>query len=409
MAPQQPQPRLGIQALGLAAALLLAACSAAPPAPDTAQSGSPAPSPAAVATGSPASATPAPATAIPAPATPAPDVAALFASQMASSSLELAGEVTGTMSVGNLAGDISGAMATQGEDSAMQMAISIPDVLETSSYQITVDGHRYESKDGGPFFEVPVPAEPDRFAATLSAAALAARDQGIVTRDGQELHHLFAANGPALTAADLGMTDPSMADASGTIDFYVRDDGSLAVLAVALSWTIATGGQSIPASMALDFSFRPDDVAVIGRPESVWSRFTSKQHAYTIGYPEDMRLIESTNAADADVFVYSPTQLATVIRERQPKAASGNLGAYTKAFIAATPCRLEVNEKASLAGRDVHLLACHRKVNGERLYFVWTLLIDGRNAYQVASVGPAGAEDDIRAFNEAQAGTLTLP
>jgi hypothetical protein len=405
------QGRHGIQVLALATALLLSACSAAPVPPGAAQPSAgptaalPTPAPA-----SPLAPTAAP-TAPPAAAqpTPAPDVAALFARWMASDQLDLAGEITGSMTLGNLIGDITGAMATRGADSAMQMTITIPDVLQTSNYQITVDGHRYESKDGGPFFEVPLQEEDDQFSATLAAAALAAEDRGIETRDGQQLHHLVPSTGSGVTAADLGMTDPSMANASGTLDFYARDDGSLAVLAVTLSWTMASGGQSIPASMELDFTFRPDDIAVIGRPDSVWTTFTSKEHGYSIGYPDDMRLIASTKAADPDVFAYSPTELATVMRERQPKAAAGNLGAYTRAFIAATPCKLEVNEKAFLAGRQARVLACHEKINGEKLYLVWTLLIEGRNAYQVGSVGPAGSEDDVRAFNEAQVSTFTLP
>jgi hypothetical protein len=405
------QQRRGIQVLAMATAILLSACSAAPGAPGAAQpSAGPTAAPPSAAPASPAAsaaAVAAPATA--APGTPAPDVAALFARQMASSQLALTGELSGSMALGNLTGDITGAMATQGADSAMTMTITIPDVLETSSYQITVGGHRYESKDGGPFFEVAPASDDGKFSATLAAAALAAEDRGIETRNGQQLHHLVPSTGSSVTAADLGMTDPAMADASGAIDFYARDDGSLAVLAVALSWTMASGGQTIPASMALDFSFRPGDIAVIGRPDTVWSMFTSKQHGYSIGYPEDMQLIASRKAANPDVFGYSPTQLATVMRERQPKAAAGNLGAYTRAFIAATPCKLEVNEKAFLAGRQARVLACHEKINGEKLYFVWTLLIEGRSAYQIGSVGPAGSEDDVRAFNEAQVSTFTLP
>jgi hypothetical protein len=54
-------------------------------------------------------------------------------------------------------------------------------------------------------------------------------------------------------------------------------------------------------------------------------------------------------------------------------------------------------------------VAYHDTVNGEELYFVFTLLIEGRNGYQVAFVGPKGYEADIVAFHETQLTTLVIP
>jgi hypothetical protein len=389
--------RAGSLLVIIASTVLVTACGAQPAATGAA---GPATTPAPVVTASP--------TATPSP-TPVADVSQLFTAQIANPQFEGAGPISGTMTIGNLEGQIAGAMQVKGGDSTSEIAIEIPNVLNSSSASIKVDGSEYTSTDGGPWFQSEDPGADKGLAGAIGVAALTARDTGIVTWQGQELHHIVPGNAGTITAADLGITDPSMASAAPTLDFYARDDGSLAGMSVALEWTVDSGGTQVPATMSLDFAFEENPTVSITAPDDVWAKYVSKQHAYAIGYPAGWQLIKAETAEDADVFGYSSTEFAIGLREAQPKAAKDNLDAYVRAFLKATPNKPEVNEATEVGGEAAWRVAYHDTVSGEELYFVFTLLIEGRNGYQVAAVGPKGYESDIVAFHELQLTTLEVP
>lgn len=386
--------RAGSLLLLLATAVLVTACAAQPAA-------TVAPEPATTPVAPSPTATPSP--------TPVADVSKLFTAHLINPQFEGAGPISGTMTIGNLEGAISGAMQMKGKDSTFEMTVEFPNVLASSSASIKVDGSEYTSTNGGPWFQVAEPGTDAGLANTIGVAALTSRDAGVVTKLGQQLHHMAPANAGTFKAADLGITDPSMADAEATLDFYARDDGSLAVMSVSLEWTVEGGAAPVPAAMTMDFAFDENPTVSIAPPADIWARFASDQHEYSIGYPADWQLIKAGTAEEADVFGYSSTEFAIGLRERQPKAASGNLEAYVRAFLRATPIKPEVNEATSVAGKDAWRVAYHDTVSGEDLYFVFTLLIEARNGYQVAFVGPKGAEADIVAFHETQLTTLVIP
>lgn len=383
----------------LVAALLVAGCGGSP-----AASAAPAPT---ATPGQTVAVTPPP-TASPSP-TPVADVSKLFTARIIDPQFEGAGQISGTMTVGDLEGSIGGTMQMKGKDSTSEMTIDIPNVINSTTATINHDGSEYTSTDGGPWFETENPAANPGLAGTIGVAALTARDAGIVTVQGQQLHHMVPGNAGTITAADLGMTDPSMADAKGTLDFYARDDGSLAVMSVGLEWTVDSGGTPVPAAMTIDFAFDENPTVSIAPPDEIWAKYTSKQHAYTIGYPADWDLVKAESDEEMDLFAYSSTQFAGGMRERQPKAASDRLDAYVRAFLEATPNKPEVNEATSVGGEDAWRIAYHDTISGEELYFVFTLLIEARDGYQVVFVGPKGYESDIVAFHEVQLGTLEIP
>lgn len=394
---------IGVPVQLVLATALIAACSGSPAttqAPPATPTGTPMP-------------TSAPPTAAPSPSPTAPaDVATLFASQLTDPAFEGTGPISGTLSLGNVEGTVTGALGVKGADSGFQLAIEIPNLLATSTYQIKVDGRKYVSQDGGPWFEVEDPSGSSGLSAAMDVAALTVTDAGIVTRGGQSLHHLVPANGGSVTAADLGMTDPSMADARGTLEFYARDDGSLAVMSMSLSWTATSGNTSIPATMALDFTFNQGDLAVIQPPDQVWTRYTSTRFAYSIGYPVEWQLYQAESDSDWDVFAYSASQYTAVARDVLPKSASGNLDAYVKAYIAlekqTSKAKPETNRATTVLGLDGRRLTYHRVVNGNDLYSIHTLLVRGRNAYQISTFGPTGYEQALDDLHQVQLTTMTL-
>jgi len=389
---------IGVPSLLILAAALAAACGGSP-----AASPSPPFSPAVTST---------PVVTL-SPSTSAPaDVARLFTARLIDPQFSGAGPISGTMSLGNLEGTISGAIGVKGANSSFQLAIEIPNVLSTSTDQLKVDGRKYESQDGGPWFEVESTSDSGGLGSVMSVAALTVTDRGVVTKGGQSLHHLVPANGGNVTAADLGMTDASMADATGTLEFFARDDGSLAVMSMSLAWTMTSGTTKVPAKMAIDFAFNKGDVAVIKAPDQVWTRYTSDRFAYTIGYPAEWERYEAASDTEWAVFASSSAQYTAVARDVLPKSASGNLAAYVEAYIAtekktssAVP---ETNAATTALGGSAWRLTYHRTVEGANLYSVHTLVVHGQNAYQVSTFGPEGYEQELDALHEVQLATMKL-
>lgn len=392
---------IGVPPLLVLAAALVAACTGSPVTTATLP---------ATPTG-----TPAPAVVTPSPSpspTPPADVAKSFTVKMVDPGFEGAGPISGTTSFGNLEGTVSGAIVVKGGDSSFQLAIEIPGLMSASAYQIKVDGKEYESQDGGPWFELEGTTDDGGLNAAMSVAALTVTDEGIVTKAGRSLHHLVPANGGSVTATDMGMTSPSMADAKGTLEFYAHDDGSLAVMSMSLSWTLTSGTTQVPATMAIDFIFDEGDGAVIVAPDQIWTRYTSTRFAYSIGYPADWELVEAASDSGWDLFSYSPAQYTAVTRDVLPESASGNLAAVVEAFVAnqkkASKVSPETSTATSALGGNAWRLTHHRTVDGLDLYSVHTLIVLGQNAYQVSTVGPSGYEQELRDLHELQLTTMTL-
>jgi len=383
-------------------ATLVAACAATSPSPSLTTAPSPSPVP-----------TPAPtATAPPRPsATPVPDVSAAFVKHLLDPGFTGAGPITGTMAIGPMEGTVSGSMAINGADSSMTMQMEFPGLYSASSSTISTGGRTFRSTDGGPWFEDEASGDtaPNPMQAAFAKAALHVEDRGIVTKLGRRLHHL-APSSLELTAADLGLGD-TLGAGTATIEFFARDDGGLAVLSIGATGQVDTGAGSVDAAMAMDFVFDGRAPASIAVPDAVWTRFTSKRLHYTIGVPPAWSVGPGKGKA-ADVFVTSAGEFTAILVERQPKGAADHLDAYVRAFVAAerksTGQRPDTNATMTLLGKPAHRLAYHETVNGDDVYFVVTLLIRGRDAYEILTLGPAGSEDEIEELHATQLGTFTL-
>lgn len=394
----------------IALTALLSACSApagAGPSADTATPGEVA-GPSAVAP-----------TASPTP-TPVPDVAKLFAAKIVTAGPIGGGPISGLMTIGALEAPIAGTMALDGQDSSLELVIAMPGGPTLRNAQITKSGRTYVSANGGPWFDTTgdeTSSDPNAFAQALGAAAVTAEDRGVVTKLGQQLHHLVPSSTTAITGAHLGMTDAAMKDAVGTLDFYARDDGSLAVLSFGLDWTIDAQGTPVEASMDIDFEFGTGPATTVAAPDDLWVRFVSDRLGYSIGHPDDWTVIEGETAEAADVVGVAEDQYSVIMKERRPKADSGDLDAYASAFLdaqeAAYGIKPETDDTVTILGEPARRLTYHELVdptdaNGGTVFTVYTLLIRGRDAYWIAFVGPTGAEDDVLTFHTAQTGTFEL-
>jgi hypothetical protein len=379
------------------AATFVAACGATPT--PTAPAATPAPIavPSPVRTSTPSS-------------TPAADVSGAFATKMLDRGFSGAGEITGTMKVGALAGTISGSMAVRGADATVDMRVEFPGVSSSSTAIVSTGGRTFKSADGGPWFEdLSDRAGTNPMQAAFAGAALRVEDRGIVTKLGRRLHHLVP-SGTALTAADLGLGD-NIANARATIEFFARDDGGLAIVSVEVAGEMDSGGGPVPASMTMDFALDGSAPDTIEPPDGVWTTFTSKRHRYSIGVPAGWTAFPGKGKSTIDAFGLSTIEFSAVGLERQPRGADG-LDGYVKAFIAAERRDLgdrpETNEGTRILGKPARELTYHRRIDGKAVFIVVSLLVRGRDAYEVLTVGPKGSEDEIRKTHYLQLGTFKL-
>lgn len=391
----------------------LTACTAAPASPQVAPTGSLGqPSPVRPMAADPPAPTPSP-TPWPTPnPTSAPDVASLFIDSLLDPDFGGSGPISGEFRAGAMRIPVKGTMAVQGGDSVTTISMVMPtgETIKTSS--ITADGISYTAEGEGPWFEVPSKsrANDPTFADAMAAAALSVKDVGVVEKLGMSLHRL--STNRTFTGQDLGMSDPSMRDAPVTVEFYARDDGRLVVLSTAMTWTMQTGNAALDASMTLDFVFDGDPAPIVP-PDDVWVQFTSKRFHYTIGYPSDWTAVMSKSDDRPDVMAASSDTFATVVLERQPKAAADDLDAYAAAFIDAQK-RLgagppDTDTTVTVLGAPCRRLTYRETHDGVEYFEVFSLVIRGRDAYQIGAISPVDQEADLLAFHELQVGTFALP
>jgi hypothetical protein len=373
----------------LATALIVVAACGAPATPQASPSASP----------SVAALSPSP--------VPTVDVAAAFGRKLVAG-LHGSGTISGAVSIGTLEFPVSGSIAIAGQDSQSTLVIQVPGQPQASS-NLSVAGKRYTSSQDGPWFEDSSPVNTSFASAFINAAATVA-DVGVETKLGRPLHHLVPKGGSSLTGEQLGMTDEAMRDATGDLEFYAQEDGTLVVLSMALAWTQTSAGAELPAKMQIDFSFDSAAAPTIAPPDDVWKRHTSDRYHYSIGYPTVWRVLSDTGAA-ADAIGASPTEFSFVLLEVQPKPLTDDLQAYVNAWTKATrksdtKLKFDIDESIMVGGRPAHRFAYHDRIQGNAVYSVFTLVIRGRDGYQIGLVGPKGQEAAVVSLHDIQLATF---
>jgi len=237
-------------------------------------------------TGSP-SATP---TASPSPE-PTTDIASVFVVRLSSPGFEARSDVSGTITLGAVEGTIEGEYLFSRGDYSSSLLLEIAGVSQQQN-ELSVDGERFTSSDDGPW--VRQDAQPDAGAQeeTLTevlAGIQSLEDAGEIEKFGRTLRQLVAADPVDLDASSLGLTDPSISDVAGAMEFYAEGDGTPAGFSIQVTWSQAVqSGTSVEAEMVLDFEFTDLDGPIeIARPEFVWIRFTEADAGFTVAYPED--------------------------------------------------------------------------------------------------------------------------
>jgi hypothetical protein len=225
------------------------------------------------------------------------DVSAAFLEVITDPDFSAKMEVDGTMEMGVTA-TLSGTITGSGDDSRSILTIDFAGTrIETES--IAVGGKAYTRTAPGPWLEVDAPSGgSDESSLTAWLQTLdTIEDLGVVTKNGQKLHHLSAGDEPVPPGA-LGLDATTFTDPEVLIDFYAEDDGTPAVFSIEGTWTQLINGVDFDVSFVMDMTISNVGSPIsIKAPVDVWTTYTSPL-GYTMSHPSEFT-VENREEYDA--------------------------------------------------------------------------------------------------------------
>ncbi len=259
----------------------------------------------------------------PAP-TPSPtpiDASAAFLEIIGDKDFSGAATVTGTLMVGTTPGTVSGTYAGDGDSSDSTLTVSAGSFKQVTD-KISTGGTRWTRVSPGPWLEdLPTPGGANKSLADTLRGLSPVSDLGVVSHGGKQLHHLQPKGGDALTSEQAGFDTGTATDGRFSMDFYVTEDGTPAVIALAGTWTQGSGDTAVKNAVEIEYTF-----TAIGKPHTVqpptdvWVRYTSKDNGYTMAHPADWTVKGAKNK-DRYLLGDQPYIFVTLTRYNRPTDA----------------------------------------------------------------------------------------
>ena len=293
--------------------------------------------------------------------------------------------VTGTLAVAATTSPVSGTYALSGGDYERNLKVGAGSRVPTRSLRVVNDS-AYSSTGTGPWFEAAFPAAGTDLGSVLRSIKTV-KDLGVETKDGQQLHHLVATD-VALPPAVLGLTDKTIKDVTGTLDFWVTDEGMPKIVSATGNWTQASGKDpAAPATLNAEFALSNVGGTVdLPAPDQIWRRVKSKKYHYTMAAPTDWEY-QKAHAKRADWFV--GPEYATVFASNAPDHGF-SLNSWTQGVIRVAPrvsgvkgFKLMSNKPAILAGARARRIEFKDTFKGGKEYSIIELADHGGKMYEV--------------------------
>ena len=314
---------------------------------------------------------------------PASDVAALFRKTMDgrfSADATIAGKIT----LGSMTFTCDGSATFDGPDS--HQVLTIAGATGSDRTETLSSGGVKYTKRGEVWFEdakTNTSSGPGSDFSSALRSALDVVDRGVETKSGRSLHHLTSRRGTPIPMAAVGMADPA-GDGTLTIEFYVEDDGTPVIMAMAAAWTAVDGSSRTPARMTLEITFsNVGGRVVIERPAQVWTTYTSKRFGYRVSYPADWETEPSTGSKEPDVLLSADDSGLAVYRA----ATRGySLNQMTSGYIDAlkrsrTKAKVTSNTATTIDGLRARRLEWTNVYKGDRTWNIEVVVVRGKWAY----------------------------
>jgi hypothetical protein len=147
---------------------------------------------------------------------------------------------------------------------------------------LTANGSRYVKSKG--VWTKGGPADDTDLVSVLRGIT-AYSDLGVEDRDGQLLTHLQA--NLTTIPRELALVTKDVTDTAGTLDVWVREDGTPVVATLQTSWKQPAGKKTVDGSRTTTLTFgEPLAEEPIIAPSETWSFFNSKRYHYRMASPD---------------------------------------------------------------------------------------------------------------------------
>ena len=189
--------------------------------------------------------------------------------------------------------------------------------------------------------------------------------------------------------AVLGLTDATIRDVTGKLDFWVSDDGKPQVVAATGTWTQKSGKDpAAVGTMAVEFALTNVGGSVsVTAPDRVWKQMKSKKYRYAMAYPTDW---EFKKASGKKVDRFFGPEYANVFGSSDG-ARGFSLNMWVKGYLQVTPklaglkaFKLQSNKAATLAGSRARRLEFKDTYKGDKEYWIVVLAVHGGRVYDVS-------------------------
>ena len=295
------------------------------------------------------------------------DVGAVFTKALSNPSFSATADLTGSMTIGALSGEIGGDAVFSGGDSSLTMTVDF-DTINLETGQIQVGDQKWSRTSPGPWLEGPkaVAGSGGPTVGSMLQSLVKVTDLGVVTKAGRSLHHLQVPGMKDVSSAFFGVDPATTKDATFSLDFYATDEGVPAIMTMSGEWTQTNGATEVPTTLAVDIAF--DDVGTpqtVSPPDDVWVRYTSKSMGYSMAHPADWTVShaknEDTYSVDGQGYVYvatsayagSTAKFASELKASYKKPFKGDPASETPKQLGGVPAVRLVYEFTNDTAQDV--------------------------------------------------------
>ena len=326
-------------------------------------------------------------------ASPTPvDVTPDFIRIIASPAFSATADISGTVSLGGVTGDLTGRAVMAGPNSSQTLTINIGGTSRQTD-SVSIGSKHWNRSAPGPWLAAP-DADPSRGSLSGTFTAIASvEDLGVVPKAGRKLHRLRPAGGGQISPAAIGFEVEGATDAAFGMDFYTTDDGTPAILGINGSWTQTEGDAAVVVDIDIEFAL--DDIGkaqAVSPPEDVWSVHTSNAYGYSMAHPADWT-VEASKTQDE--FAIDGQPYVFVAPQKLARSLSLDSFAVTLEDTYQDDFGQPISRSTrSLGGQPASRLL-YRFMNdqGQSITFVDDVTVRGRTGWEVYFLTAGGAED----------------
>ena len=313
---------------------------------------------------------------------PSVDASAAFTDVMGDPLFTATVAFTGTSTLGSTVTPSTGTLDIHKPSSHLTVTTGAGRKAVTTE-AMNATGARYV-KSYGQWFEAGA-ATAENLIAVVTSVDGQVTDTGVETVGGQELHHLTIAP-PSTLAAALLLAGKGISNVAGTVDAWVEEDGTPALVRLAAEWDQIVGKKTVHGTKSMDLTFsNVGEQVAITAPAQIWTRMSSRKYGYRMGYPSDWQYDKATKKY-IDTFWGYDGDVLGVERTKSYGLSLNSIASYVTKnakSLNRTAVKILSNKPGKLGPMRARIVQYTGKQGKTRYWYVMYLAVKGSNLWWV--------------------------